>query len=151
EAQRVEAEKARNDAERARNETSDALYQSIIAQSQLHWRLNDFPGAVRALKRYPGRRGGGDARGWEWHYLDGLYSSELQTLRHERGGGPAGGVAVCPQGRWIASVVAGEGVVRLWGYRDGTPAAALPASPSAQRLMFRPDGAHLAVGDGDGT
>jgi WD40 repeat protein/serine/threonine protein kinase len=126
-----------------------AVYQSRIAQSQLHWRLNDFPTALRTLNACAPEAGQKDQRGWEWHYLNGLYSSELLTLDHRRRG-TSGTVAVDPQGRWIASVLTGHGKVRFWDASGGAYAFSLPASATARRLAFRPDGARLAVADDDG-
>jgi WD40 repeat protein len=157
ESEKLQAEQARNQAVQARNLAGAALYHSRITQSQLHWRLNDFRSALRSLEKagLPGP-GQADLRGWEWYYLRGLYGTELLTLDHRRqgrgGDGRAGtgAVAAHPQRRWVASVLAGQEEVRVWDCASGALVLTLPASATANRLAFRPDGQHLAVADRDG-
>ncbi len=139
-----ETVKARDDALRANSRARGALYRSIIAQSQLRWRLNDFTGARASLMGFKLRQGEEDPRGWEWGYLDGLYASELLALEHPEGGN-AGGVAVSPDGRYIASVISGAPEIRVWSAGDGSLLFTLPAPAGVHRLTFRPDGARLAV------
>jgi WD40 repeat protein/serine/threonine protein kinase len=137
-------------AEQARNEARAALYHSRIAQSQLHWRLNDFSAALRSLAECAPRPGHTDRRGWEWHYLSGLYAADLFTLSHPHRSN-AGGLDVRPDGRYLASVLAGHPEVLVWDADTGARAITLSASPSAHRLVFSPDGSRLAVGDADGA
>ncbi len=138
----------REQAEDARNQARAALYDSHVARSQLYWRVNDFPSAMRTLRLCLPGPGQLDPRGWEWHYLDGLYATDLFTL--DSGRGTDGAVAVHPQGKWIASVNTGRREVRLWDGKREAPAFTLPASGTAHRLAFRPDGARLAVADNNG-
>jgi WD40 repeat protein/serine/threonine protein kinase len=146
---RDQALKQKEDADRARNRARIALYDTRIAQSQLHWRLNDFASAVRSLENLRPNAGQPDQRGWEWHYLNGLYNTQLFTLAH-KSGGSHGSVAVHPKGRWIASVVAGQREVKLWAADTGQFDFSLPASSTAHRLAFSPEGKLLAVADSDG-
>jgi WD40 repeat protein/serine/threonine protein kinase len=139
-----ETVKARDDALRANSRARGALYRSIIAQSQLRWRLNDFTGARASLMGFKLRSAEEDPRGWEWGYLDGLYASELLALEHPEGGN-AGGVAVSPDGRYIASVISGAPEMRVWSSGEGSLLFTLPAPVGAHRLAFRPDGKRLAV------
>jgi WD40 repeat protein len=139
--------KARDEALQANARARGALYRSIISQSQLRWRLNDFPGARASLTRFRLRSGEEDPRGWEWHYLEGLYASELLSLEHADGGS-AGGVAVSADGKYIGSVISGTQEVRVWSAVDGSLLFTLQAPPSAHRLAFRSDGTRLAVAAG---
>src|SRR5262249_52767084 len=82
-----EAARARDDAlaeklekEAQRHQVRTALYYSRIAQSQLHWRVNDFPSAARSLADCRPEPGHLDRRGWEWYYLYALYHTDLFTL-----------------------------------------------------------------------
>jgi WD40 repeat protein len=143
-----ETVQARDEALRANSRARAALYRSIIAQSQLRWRLNDFTGARDSLLSFRLRHGEEDPRGWEWGYLQGLYASELLTLEHPDGGS-TGGVAVSRDGQYIASVISGGQEVRVWSAADGSLLFSLPVPASAHRLAFRPDGTHLAVAAGN--
>ena len=61
------------------------------------------------------------------------------------------GVAVSPDGRFIATGIS-EGSVWIWDAVTGKEVATLPAvTPSASCVAFHPDGETLAVGYGDGT
>ncbi len=94
----------RNEQEYQRQQARTALYYSRIAQSQLQWRVNDLPGALRSLEDCVQPGDHQDRRGWEWYYLQTLYRPELFTFNHA-GPGPEGSVAFDPTGRTIASVV----------------------------------------------
>jgi WD40 repeat protein len=148
---------ARDEAQQANTRARAAVYRITIAQSQLRWRLHDFPGARSSLDlwlaRFKKRSSPEpeDPRSWEWGYLKGLYASELLTMEHP-GGGPSGGLVVSPNGKRIASVITGQREVRIWSAEDGALLFTLPAAPRAQRLAFRPpNGDILAVADDSGT
>ncbi len=114
----------------------------------MRWRLNDFTGARASLKGFQVRPEQEDPRGWEWNYLEGLYASDLLTLQHPEGGS-AGGVAVSPDGKYIASVFSGSRQkVHIWSANDGQLLYTLPAGANAHRLVFRHDGQQLAVAGG---
>ncbi len=152
------AEEARQRAGRDRERSRRALYYSRISQTQLQWRVNDLAGAERSLARCVPDPGRPDRRGWEWHYLSGLFHAELLTLSHPQGGLGAS-VAVAPDGRYVASVVGGyppeerekPGEVRLWDAADGRLLHAIPGPGTLHRLAVAPDGKRLAVGATDGT
>src|SRR5581483_5996616 len=60
----------RNEKESQREQARNALYYSHIAQSQLQWRVNELPAALRSLQACIPRQGDlYDRRGWEWYYL----------------------------------------------------------------------------------
>jgi WD40 repeat protein/serine/threonine protein kinase len=146
-----EAAHSRDEAMEANNQARIALYQSTIAQSQLRWRLNDFSGAQASLYRFRLASDTDDPRNWEWAYLQGLYAADLLTVRHEEGGGSSGGLAVSQDGRWLATVLAGQDRLYVWAAADGQQAFPLPVSPGAHRVSFRPDGAQLAVAHDGGN
>ncbi len=137
-------------AEQARQEARAALYHSRIAQSQLHWRVNDVSAALRSLADCAPGPGHTDRRGWEWHYLSGLYASELLTLRHPHRSN-SGSLTVHPGGRRLASVLSGRGEVFVWDADTGAHAFSLPNAATAHRIAFSGDGARLAVGHVDGA
>jgi WD40 repeat protein/serine/threonine protein kinase len=141
-----ETARARDDALQANLQARAALYQSVISQSQLRWRLNDFAGARASLERFDLDGGPDEVKSWEWGFLENLYASDLFTLEHAEGSS-AGGVAVSADGKYIASAVAGQGSVLVWQAADGELAFALDAAPGAQRLAFSPDSGTLAVAD----
>src|SRR5262249_53220747 len=77
------------------------------------------------------RLGGADRRGWEWHYLDGLYSSELLGLNLRPG--PRGSVALIGR-RQIVALAEGTGELRFWDAADGVPLPSLTVPRSVHRL-----------------
>ncbi len=151
------AARERNEQELQRHQARNALYFSRIAQSQLHWRVNDLPAALRSLEDCIPREGDHyDRRGWEWYYLNSLYRSEFFAFRHSRSGSE-GSVAYDPAGSRIASVVSfgsateGEAAeLRLWDdVRGNLLQARLLRSPF-HRIAFRPEGKHIVLGSTDG-
>jgi WD40 repeat protein/serine/threonine protein kinase len=155
--ERGEAQAQRAGADKARQRARDALYYSRIAQSQLQWRVNDFTSAERTLDRCVPSAGQPDLRGWEWHYLKGLFNADLLTLGHARGG-EGGAVAFSPDGQRLASVVGGarpgEGgraEVYVWGADDGQLLHAQAVPAGLHRLTFSPDGRRLVLAGTDGA
>jgi WD40 repeat protein len=169
EEQRRQAENARRQEAAQRRRATMSLYFSLVAQSQLQWRVNDLAGARHSLALCGPALDGGDARhGWEWHYLSGLYHNELLDLDDPPAVGEEveGGVAFRPDGGAVASLVGAsmpgeEGRtswLRLWDVRGPEEKAAgvPPCSASRlatpfHRLAYHPDGTHLALAGGDGT
>jgi WD40 repeat protein/serine/threonine protein kinase len=156
--QSEQAEEARRQEENQRNRARAALYFSRIAQTQLHWRLNDFVSAENNLSKCVPGPGQEDRRGWEWYYLQGLLHSDLFTLRHDHGGAD-GAVAVSADGKRIASVVGGylpedvsrPGEIRVWDARSGAVLHAFAGPGALNRLAFCSDGARLVVATTDGA
>jgi WD40 repeat protein/serine/threonine protein kinase len=161
---RNEADEKRRDALKAqameivqRKKARASLYYSRIAQSQLQWRVNDSSSAYQSLAKCLPKPGEEDHRGWEWHYLQGLFHSALFSLDHTHGG-LGGGVAFDPRNRWIVSVVGGYpddenvklGEVRIWDARTGGLVRSLPGPGTLHRLAFCPDGKQFALGMTDG-
>jgi WD40 repeat protein/serine/threonine protein kinase len=157
-AEAFRAETARAEAIGERQRAQTALYFSRIAQSQLQFRVNNVPGAVVSLGKCVPAAEGEDRRGWEWYYLFGLFHSDLLTLYHNQ---PAsGGAAVYdPQGKTIVSVLGGHpqdddahpGEVRTWSASTGELVRRLPAPGTVHRVVFRPDGARMALATTDGS
>ena len=75
-----------------------ALYFSRIAQGQLQWRVNNVIGARESLAKCLPLAGQEDQRGWEWHYLRGLFHADLFTLHHAHAGS-GGDAAFHPDGQ----------------------------------------------------
>jgi hypothetical protein len=148
----VQTSRAKDELADANNRARGALYRSTIAQSQLRWRTNDFTGAnlllTNWLKKFQQAPGQEDPRSWEWDYVRGLYESDLMTMKQSDGA--SGGLAVSPDGRWVASVVIGQREVRMWSTETGQQLFTVRTSLGAQRLAFRPDGQVLAVADNTG-
>jgi WD40 repeat protein len=153
-----DAEDARARAALDRAKVQAALYYSLIAQAQLQWRVSDPASAERTLAECLPAPGHRDRRGWEWHYLQGLFHADLLTLRHAARG-PGAGVAYHPGGRWLASVVGGHAgpagpetvEVRFWDALTGVVLRSRPCPAAVHRLAVRPDGKSLALGAADGT
>jgi WD40 repeat protein/serine/threonine protein kinase len=144
-------------AENERQQARTALYYSRIAQSQLQWRVNDFPSALRSLEDCIPREGDHhDRRGWEWYYLQALYRSELFRFKHPQSGSE-GAVAFDPSGATIASVVSfgpdddERGELWLWDAGSGDLIEARKLDSPFHRLAFRSDGKRLVLGSSDGT
>jgi WD40 repeat protein/serine/threonine protein kinase len=155
--QTQQAERAKDAEHKARRAAQMALYFSRIPQSQLQWRVNNVTGAVQSLVKCVPPADEEDWRGWEWHYLLGLFHSDLFTLYHDRAG--AGGNAIYhPSGRVIASVVGGHpaeddahrGEVCFWDALTGAQVRTLAVPGTVLRLAYRPDGERLALTTTDG-
>src|ERR1019366_7267877 len=150
--QREKAEEARRNEADQRRKARTSLYFSRVAQSQLQWRINDFHGAKQSLANCIPGDDEVDDRGWEWHYLHGLFHNDLFTLPHGHSG-PAGSVAYDRKGSRIVTVVSGPPVgespqpseVRIWDARSGGLVNAWTAPGSLDRVSFDPDGVRLAL------
>jgi WD40 repeat protein/tRNA A-37 threonylcarbamoyl transferase component Bud32 len=159
EAQREQAELARQMEAEQRQRARAALYYSRIAQSELQWRVNDLAAAEQSLAQCVPAPGQGDRRGWEWHYLRYLYASDLFTWHHDVDAGVRADVAYRPDGRWIAAVLGGHpadaqdkaGELRIWDARTGDVIVSWPLPPTYHCLAFSPDGGRLALGGTDGA
>jgi WD40 repeat protein/tRNA A-37 threonylcarbamoyl transferase component Bud32 len=158
EVERLQAEYARAEADGERSRTKTALYYSRIAQSQLQWQVNDVNGAMLSLAKCVPLADHEDRRGWEWHYLLGLFHSDLFTLSHPNPG--EGGNAIFqPDGRSIVSVVGGNatdddahpGELRVWDAAAGSLMTAYSVRGTAHRLVIRPDGERLALATTNGA
>jgi WD40 repeat protein/serine/threonine protein kinase len=165
ELQTQEAEAARGEAELARRKEADqrerartSLYFSRIARSQLQWRVNDLTGAEETLNSCRPIVSLTDRRGWEWHYLNGLYHVELFALNHALSG-EDGGVVFRPDGERIASIVGGAprsdseaaSELRIWSARDGVVQRSTTLEGSWRRIAYRPNGKQLALASADGA
>ncbi|HZZ77447.1 MAG TPA: protein kinase, partial [Gemmataceae bacterium] len=158
EVQREKAEEARHNEAEHRKHARHALYFSRVAQSQLQWRLNDFHGAEQSLAKCVPSDGDVDDRGWEWHYLQGLFHNDLFTLPHGHGGA-SGSIVYNKSGTHIATVVSGPPAgetpepseLRLWDARTGGLVKTWTGPGSLHRLAFHPFDNVLALASMDGT
>jgi WD40 repeat protein/serine/threonine protein kinase len=156
--EREKAEEARRNEAEQRKQARTSLYFSRIAQSQLQWRVNDFPSAEQGLAKCLPAEGQEDDRGWEWHYLQGLFRNDLFTLPHGHSG-LGGSLAYDRQGNRIATVVSGPTVgetpqpseVRIWDARTGGLMHTWASPSTLHRLAFHPDGSRLALATTDGA
>jgi WD40 repeat protein/tRNA A-37 threonylcarbamoyl transferase component Bud32 len=159
------AEAARAEAARARRQAQTTLYYSRIAQSQLSWRVNDYPNAAHALRDCRPAPGQDDRRGWEWYHLQRLYEPELFSFTHSQ---PGEGGDVAYSSRYagvrnrsflIASVVAGfpraqeepRGELKVWNAATGALLVQREVPPTYHRLAISPDGDRIALGGKDGS
>jgi WD40 repeat protein len=138
----------RNEKEAQRLQARNALYYTLITQSQLQYRANNLPGALESLKECFNKDDLHDRRGWEWYYLHALYAPELLTLTHSHSA-PDGAAACRPGGGMIASVAGPE--FRLWDSSSGEVLHERILPGPCQRLAFRPDGERLVLGGADGS
>ncbi len=155
---REKAEEARGNEAEQRKHARTSLYFSRIAQSQLQWRVNDFPSAKQSLARCLPSPGQEDHRGWEWHYLQGLFHNDLFSLPHGHSG-IGGSLAYDRQGDRIATLVSGPPLgesplpseVRIWDARTGGLMHKWEGPSTLHRLAYNPDGSRLALATTDGT
>ncbi len=156
EAARAEESRQRTAADAARDQAEWSLYNSRIAQAQLHWQANDSAGAEKLLEAcVPDSASGTDRRGWEWHYLDRLFHADrLPGMGHSA---RVWGVAFSPDGRQFASAGGGNpyfdspgqhvvpGEVIVWDACDGHKRNTLTGHTHlVTAVAFIPDGTHLA-------
>jgi len=158
EIQRQHAEQARAEALTERRKAQAALYYSRISRSQLQWRLSNVSEAVQSLLECMPQPDQADPRGWEWHYLLGLFHSDLFTFTHSFSAN-GGNAAFHPDGRTIFSLVGGHaiddrshpGEVRIWDASTGDLRHAFRAPGTAHRLVLRHDGQRMALATTDGS
>src|SRR5262249_25242686 len=119
---------------------------------------SDVHGAVQSLVDCAPLPDHEDPRGWEWHYLLGLFHSDLFTLMHSNAA--MGGNAVFhPDGRTIISLVGGHqldddshlGEVRIWDASTGQIRNTFRAPGTAHKLVLRGDGKCFALATTDGS
>jgi eukaryotic-like serine/threonine-protein kinase len=155
--EREQAEEARQNEIEQRKRARTSLYFSRIVQSQLQWRVNDFPGAEQSLAMCLPADGQEDDRGWEWHYLQGLFHNDLFAMPQGHSA-PGGSLAYDRQGNRIATVVSGPPVgetpqpseVRIWDAGTGGLMHRWAGKSTLHRLAFHPDGSRLALATTDG-
>ncbi len=155
---RAVAEDAQQHAAEQRRQARVALYYNRIAQSELQWRVNDFPSAEKTLADCLPAAGLVDRRGWEWYYLRGLYRTELFTLHHQVEGIDCG-VDIRADGRWIVSVQGGHppedsgksAEVRIWDARTGAILHTWDVPAAFHRVAFSPDGSRVALAGTNGV
>ncbi len=145
----------------ARRDVERNLYYSCLHQATLEYQTNRMAGMRKSLDQAAQAADRGQARGWEWYYLDSL----THTFDHAFQAGTRGAewvtcLAFSPNSRLLA---AGSGVPPYLNRVRSAPASLkvwdLPSSRlildlegqvlSIAHLAFSPDGARLAVAEQD--
>ncbi len=148
----------REEAVKARQQAGLSLYYIGIGLSQLQWRNNDIFSARKSLADCQTLPDQEDHRGWEWHYLQGLFHNELFTLSHAHNG-LGGSVAYDPKGRRIISLVSAPPVdespelaeIRSWDARTGELLNVQAVPAATHRLAIHPSGNRFALAGTDGV
>jgi eukaryotic-like serine/threonine-protein kinase len=141
---------AKADADKQRDQLSLAAYASGMQLAQRAWNENDVVRARELLEELPKEAAARKLRGFEWHYLDRLCHSELQTLK-----GHAArlihSLAFSPDGQRLASGCY-DGTVKVWDGSTGKELLSLEGHDAPITCVaFRIDGQRLATGGFDKT
>ena len=121
-----------------------ALYRASIAAADGALRLHEASSAATWLEAAPSAH-----RGWEWRYLRGLADESLATTAAHAG--PVTGLAVSPDGRFVATTSADK-TVKVWEVGSRAPRATLTGHTAATwSPAFRPGHPHLATMGSDGS
>jgi WD40 repeat protein/tRNA A-37 threonylcarbamoyl transferase component Bud32 len=159
---RQEAGNARHQEEIATGNAREAAAHLDVARRRLYlldmrlvpraWEENRLDRMVELLEGVrPEQTGGKDLRGFEWHYWDRLAHSGLLTLQLPRPGRESRGMALSPDGQWLATCSA-DGWVHILDTRTGRAERILRAHPQqADSVAFLPQGRLLAVAGSSGA
>jgi WD40 repeat protein len=155
EADAARREKGRADLESRKAHDSELaarrnLYVAHINLAQRAWEDAQVGRARELLEREtPGRTGGHDFRGFEWHYLDRLCHPETLTLQFD--GQTPHSVAFSPDGTRVAAAGTG-GMVKVWDPATGKEVHSLRGhSEPIYGVAFNLRGTRLATANGDGA
>jgi WD40 repeat protein len=157
--QRGDAETARQQEATQRHRAEASLYFSRLAQARLEWRLNNTSDTRHLLSLCAPGPGEEDPRGWEWHYLTSLTTSDLLTIPDPYP--VTTGVAFSPDGTELLSCggnpfdkagpSSAPGAVKLWNVSkwraDGPIFEARIGMPLS--VAYSADGRHFATGGRD--
>ena len=142
------AEYERSQTERARAAADMALYFNRVNLAAQYWQSGDLAQSRRTLDLCTPQ-----LRGWEWRYLDRLYSAASQTL-------PGNGqftteLSVSKDGRRLAAFSPyGDGGARIWDLARGQPLTEVNATRTGRRFSsctLSPDGRIIALGEQSGA
>ena len=117
------------------------------------WDGNDVGRVLEELEGLrPKQPGASDPRGWEWHYLNRLCHSDLQTFRDSRWLPP--GQPFSPDGKLVCTVLRSSHTVKLTDVTTGKDTIELVDATNglwANSVAFSRDGQRLACSLADGT
>jgi WD40 repeat protein len=101
--QRQEAEQRRVEAEQQRQLAEYSLYVADLRLAQMSWEQGYAARMTQILTNYLPRPGQPDFRGFEWHYLWRAPFSEHEAAFSDHSHKSVQGVALSPDGRWLAT------------------------------------------------
>jgi WD40 repeat protein/serine/threonine protein kinase len=133
--QRALAEKQA--AETARSKAEWLAYAGQIALAQREWETHNTYGAWHHLSATRA-----DFRGWEYQYVNALFSSNQRIFVGHTGASTS--VAVSPDARRLATALSDQ-TVRIWDVEQGRELFRFKGA-NIQALAFSPDGSRLAGG-----
>ncbi len=118
----VEAESQRNVAKASEQSARNLLYAADMRLAQQAWDEGNLSRMTKLLEAHHPKPGEVDERGFEYYYLQNLAKGEQeQVLSHDTNG--QWGVAISPDGKWLASATTTEG--RLWDLASRTLVAVI--------------------------
>ncbi|MFP6600924.1 MAG: protein kinase [Pirellulaceae bacterium] len=137
-----DAEQQRDKAEKTSAAKGHQLYISDMRLAIRSWTEGDMPTVLGILGRHRPDVKQDTAHRFEWHYLDRLCHTEIQTLNGHRL--PVYCIAINPDGSRLAS--GGRDGIIIWELPTGKPLLKLTDVPLIYSLAFSPDGKQLAAG-----
>ncbi len=137
-------------AKTAEAEARRQLYVTTMRLAQEAWNLGHRDQLIELLNRVRPLIGHPDLREWEWYYLHGLATGEVQSVQHQAGAGYGSGLDVNDKGTFAAGLQADHSIdlIRL---SDGQlerslPMVALPGNGGGEPwLTWQPGGNWLAA------
>ena len=145
--QRDHAETARTDAEERRKEAvtigenlESLKYAHQIALAQAEWQANNARNAWNHLESTDPR-----FRGWEYHYLNRLFSCNQITLPGHKPNEAIIAVAFRPDGKYLASA-GRDKMVNVWDMATGKRHKSIDHTRPVDAVSFSPNGKFLATG-----
>src|SRR5207244_5883865 len=121
--------------------------------AQASWEQGDAARMTQILTNHLPRAGGPDFRGFEWFHLSHAPSSEHETFFSDHSPKPVQGVALSPDGRWLASACPTDVHLFELGRRTNVIRWLIPPpmdSVYRRGLAFSADGEWLAAATTNG-
>ena len=153
EAQREVAERRRLEADQQREATEFNLYVADMKLAQVAWDQGYATRVAQILTNHLPRDGRPDFRGFEWFYLRHAPSSEDETAFSDHNHKAVQGVALSPDGRWLATACPDDvHVIDLITRKKMAEWSIPPPMDAVHRrgLAFSPDGEWMAAASTNG-